>query len=1247
MIVGEESTAILPSQISYDNSTHKIIVFLQTESVFSGTFEIEYRDVPIWSYRYLITWPGEYAGSGSGTGTSTIYFSASDFEEGEVGGYYTLDVESAAISGSNIDYDTVSVTGCIMWVDGDGTIIDPSRVSYDTTTHKFSLHLERTGTFDGTIDINYSYDTLITYTPFAERFKAKCADLPFNYPTLRQLLTSLMQQVGCIPIVKNGMLGYLDFQKDAVPFGLISDQIDYTLGNTVNYIRRSLSSDSYVNTLVNASDSVLDSGNEVVCETLGFRDSQTVLLKQTENLKLQTSLPIYKINKCIMHAPGQMTGGYVGSNFNCSLIMTNYSDYPDGYNINDYPWPIIFYGETDISDTTASLKFRFSSTLQNYHFTVKVNDFCFLTRNSSSHYSTVAHTGAFNISLSSWTPSDPMVLPDDAHGTSVNFTSKSITYTINSPNNTAFVGFALSGVFVNNETNETKEFTFIRFDKLDTNVQGRTVYGNVWEAQTGTWQQADINWFKNLSFARSAVLEDLSTVCFQDWDITKLVVERSIRQTLETDFVKMQSEISSQSDASVDKLAKYRYGTVEYSIGSKEITGFSEVYVTGQTTGLGWITVNKTYIENMVNCLEKGSTKPISNIVFDSFDFFKLPGMYWDNGTETGFGGIGVYQTCNLVDFVFTYVGVFAMVAHTTNPITYMIAYSSGSKYFANYLFDIYYQPLNSFNMSYVKSDEDISIPLAQYDSGASGLTDFDRLSIHEQEQVDRIGNETLFINQRTISFSDIQTFDNGPLMFRDDTNRDGNINDSDNGVDYIIFKRSFTINNNCFNVSYIGSKAAILKNYFTSIRTKYRAYQYVDYNQSVLRKERDVFYIRIASNFYDGDDRIKGGTNDYLSNFVYDIQNDFNELGYKRNISYELETDIAKVPDSSTSSGYNEQTQTIKNSVSLISSDNTMGFVYEYLDNIGAGPYVPTIAPLDAVGGLPQAYQIWGDTYNLRHQVKFTNYIRFYEGTVDINGTLGSGSDVAHQHEYAEICDYISKIENSPIVDSSYAYTTIFYIVDNNKADDYKRTFYKDYAERINHTIQFIYYASDKDVLINEHFISGTPAINRYDYECNVILSGDLQDFTLSKDPYEYNPSGNFRIIDKKEWYQPDGPFDDETFGHNYINFISNWAYSGIPYFIITWPTIPGSSTRLPVLKLCHYDAQTNTLIDIAAFKRTEQNATGSTSRFFFMINDTKTDWVYTKDYNGILYKRYKVATYTDSQNMTLDREVTDPYSD
>ena len=116
---------------------------------------------------------------------------------------------------------------------------------------------------------------------FYDKFNVPSADLGSSYFTLRRLLETLMQQVGCIPTVRNLKINFLDFNADAGNFDINGDN---SVGNTVNYIQKGLSSDSFVNTLVNVSNNVLDSGNEVISETLGFRDRSNVLLKQQQNL---------------------------------------------------------------------------------------------------------------------------------------------------------------------------------------------------------------------------------------------------------------------------------------------------------------------------------------------------------------------------------------------------------------------------------------------------------------------------------------------------------------------------------------------------------------------------------------------------------------------------------------------------------------------------------------------------------------------------------------------------------------------------------------------------------------------------------------------------------------------------------------------------------------------------------------------------------------------------------------------------
>lgn len=1133
---------------------------------------------------------------------------------------------------------------------------------------------------DGT---SWSYQPLITYptdpnSAFYKKFDYTAADMGFGSPTLRQLLTTIMQQVGCIPTVHNRVLGFLDFQDDAEPFG----NGDYTVNNTVNLISRSLSSDSFVNNLVNISSNVLDSGNEVISETLCFRDKNTVLLKQKENLYLETSFPIYKVNKCLFHAPGKYTG-YISSSYGCFYVGTAGA------------YPALYYNQNTISDGTATVTFSCNFVNSSYYnVSIFNHKIYFLGRDTTTGNYYIISDAAFNdFVLDSSTTSQHTETYDSMQVTTQN---RSFTFSDLSSN---IVGFFISGQFSGD--NGVHSFAFVKFDDADDNIY----YWNVRASD-------NIPYGHGPDYVEHAAVAGYKMLFsgLRTWDITRLVVENGVRQLLERDFTKMNQQLAANklNDYTVDKveyLSKYVYGTVGYSIGSKQISGFSDVYNVGSTTMLGWITKEYTYIENILNILQYDFFCE-EEILLNKFEFFKyMPITFGISNATVNYPSILSRGT--LIDYVFNYY----------NPTNNSF---SGSPFFSSCFVDLYYQPLNSFNLAYSKSKEDIDVPLQQYDGNASGLTDFDRLSIHEQEQVDRVGNETLSINQRTNNFADIQKFDNGPLIFMDDTNRDGSINTGDKGIEYIIFKYSYTIKNNCFDVSYIGAKDAVLKNYFTSIRTKYRAYQYVDYSQSTLRKERDTFYIRISSDWYRGDDKIwlgnyqNGSGNQFtdVGCFMYDLSN-----GTKNPVSYECENDTGLIYNGL--AGTTSENQTTKNSVSLITTNNMMGIVYEHVDNVGAGPYIADITNDQNLGGIPQSWQIWGSDYSTKHLVSYVSYIDFYSmgtnETADVN----------------EVKDYISRWQKAPIVDDDFIDLTssdynIFSVCDDNSVepngdipDGLKRTFYKDDAECINHTVQFIYYAPNNDVLFGEDFISGTPVVGRFnnrfyrvygsnDFELNVeshnIPSGDTllanrettATFSLNKSNIDQGPTGQgfqkyyvhleynipTELVATKDKFtirtndvQVSGatlvsgePFEvayddyaklitismyitsgdvtnlhisvpytyleDESFCNDYIRF-STEAYPGsvpLDRYNVVWH-------GYKAIKLCSYDYDTQKIKDIVVFKNPNDGTLATT--FFFTINDTKTDYVLSSQ-NNILYRRYLVRTSKSAilTNTVLDRK-------
>ena len=170
---------------------------------------------------------------------------------------------------------------------GQRTIAEVIRSFYDMYVPKVKT------TTDGA---TWGYQPFLGYdSAIASKFNAPCKDISMSQPTLRQALTALMSQIGCIPRVYGHVLTFLDL-RGASPENWSDD------GVTVNYVERSMSSDSYVTSLVNMGDSFLDTNNEVRNEAVGFRDRDSVALSKEKNLAVITQMPIYKVTRLLMDA---------------------------------------------------------------------------------------------------------------------------------------------------------------------------------------------------------------------------------------------------------------------------------------------------------------------------------------------------------------------------------------------------------------------------------------------------------------------------------------------------------------------------------------------------------------------------------------------------------------------------------------------------------------------------------------------------------------------------------------------------------------------------------------------------------------------------------------------------------------------------------------------------------------------------------------------------------------------------------
>ena len=144
----------------------------------------------------------------------------------------------------------------------------------------------------------WSYHQIIDYQSVIDVnsiFNVDCPDMEFNHPTLRQVLASLMQVVGCLPRIVNHKLTYVNLRLKPTEF-IIPSGRKYIIST-------SNSSDSYNTSIQTLGENIVGENNIVKNETLGFRDVENVFLKHTENLKLTTEFPIKEIKSLKMNVP--------------------------------------------------------------------------------------------------------------------------------------------------------------------------------------------------------------------------------------------------------------------------------------------------------------------------------------------------------------------------------------------------------------------------------------------------------------------------------------------------------------------------------------------------------------------------------------------------------------------------------------------------------------------------------------------------------------------------------------------------------------------------------------------------------------------------------------------------------------------------------------------------------------------------------------------------------------------------------
>lgn len=830
----------------------------------------------------------------------------------------------------------------------------------------------------GADPLEWEYDYLfsIDSTPLKEKFgNVLCSDISMSQPTMRQALTSLMIQANCIPTIVDGYLSFLDFGADVQAFGESSNIS----------VSKSMASDSYVNALRNMSDNVLDSEDNVVSESLVFRDRDNVLLKQKENLKLETSFPIYKVTKFVINGYCQ-TEMVVnsGGRFPYKKILVPSTNAGVGINvyISSKALSLDFYAQSGALGNSYSVDCQFTYTAYLCTWNKDpVSGWGFQILSKPREDYTINISGEVS-GGNTRTITDVIVQDVSSVGYSPSVSSSNTFVVIRGTASGTFGGTAFSQeMFISDATHarNTMDGYYRPIMFSDVDITDFTKLSQVsvgFNPTTGESTGLAGGWKVSYLYTK---------------DITPLCVEYQKRNQLDVDYLAM----GKASITSVDDMAKWLYCTASYKVGGTEISGFSDTY----SVTSGWFNHEYTYLENIFTKLL--SIDPSG----EGFTDERILSLF--GGVFDGFEASKDFELMN---------------TELVNPF-----FTNANNNFTMFFFDVSYAPLNSVNLSHFKDSADL--PLEQLDTSSNGISSAELLSLNQQDNVNRFGNEVISIHERVESLASARGI---PCQYGD----------------YTLFKRTATIGRYGVDVIYYGSRNYIIKNYFTSIQTKYRAYEYVDYSQSVLRKDKNTIHVFISPKGF-----IKGSDS-------YDITENSNGKfvvslldGIKR----------TKREDGKIKYAYfRKDSEFYRTEASVFAIGSSVYFSFNQFDNGSNGIYVDGTYltkggsySSDPIGGIPQKWYPIGSLWDEGAEIGFTN-------DVGILAPLGM-----YYPDDPHFEGWIRTLQLSPKggkLGGNYCALL--------------RSFKKDLTERISYTLQFDFYTDSENIIFSRWLFEPSSAI-------------------------------------------------------------------------------------------------------------------------------------------------------------------------
>lgn len=487
-------------------------------------------------------------------------------------------------------------------------------------------------------------------------------------------------------------------------------------------------------------------------------------------------------------------------------------------------------------------------------------------------------------------------------------------------------------------------------------------------------------------------------------DLTSLVFETQARKLLRTDLT--------YSPETIEDMAKYYYTTLEYTYGNNQINGFSQEY-----DYVEWYGKYKNILISNIATIYKSNLDYLGELEDRIIKYYFT--LTPNNKTK-----FRIDRTdYNIIDNVLN---------------------ASLSPYSA-YTFNITYIPFNNVNLKFDKS-KDIPIPLTQLDNQESAIPSLTAFALREQEKVERIGNNVVKINASNITnLSEINALNT-------------KYNDS------IIFSKEIAYYEDFCNVNYIATKDYVLKNYFTNIQTKYRAYRYVEYANTVLRIENRKYYVYLNTRSFNGSDTLGVGNltdkqnrkkkiNDYfLGNLVND-ETIFDTLDYN----------IKATTDS----------KMFRNDLSIIKFNNNIALNYRDFDSVSGGIGIENPATVKNLGGYIQKWYIRDglnyNTYNGTYFVDFSFIPNFGTELQDL--FLTEENLLAYYNKQLKL----PLVANDDFNPTTYTGKMIYLCESRTSGQtlfSQNAPYYKAQDEVLGETIQFEYLSASEDLILGTHFV-------------------------------------------------------------------------------------------------------------------------------------------------------------------------------